>query len=95
MAGELVGEANSLPDFQISIGGIPFQVEYDGRGPYGPRDHKDCCENLRRAAASAGNWLSLKQAHVILLHPNKKSISLAKTPNGFAHTLVERQNAEM
>jgi len=32
-AGQLVGEANSLADFQISIGGVPCKVEYDGLAP--------------------------------------------------------------
>jgi len=32
-AGQLVGEANSLADFHISIGGMPCQVEYDGLAP--------------------------------------------------------------
>jgi uncharacterized protein (TIGR03437 family) len=32
-AGQLVGEANSLADFQISIGGMPCKVEYDGLAP--------------------------------------------------------------
>jgi len=32
-AGQLVAEANSLADFQISIGGMPCKVEYDGLAP--------------------------------------------------------------
>jgi uncharacterized protein (TIGR03437 family) len=32
-AGQLVGEANSIADFKVSIGGVPCTVQYDGLAP--------------------------------------------------------------